>query len=43
MHMSLTTIVNKDDEVLGMIITNLSEQKELERDFIYKRGTIKKE
>ena len=30
-YLSLTTIATKGDEVLGIIITNLSEQKELER------------
>ena len=30
-HISVTTIMNQGEEVLGMIITNLSEQKELER------------
>jgi PAS domain S-box-containing protein len=30
-YISLTTIVDQEEQVLGMIITNLSEQKELER------------
>ncbi|MCJ8165535.1 PAS domain-containing sensor histidine kinase [Pontibacter sp. E15-1] len=30
-YISLTTIADKDEEVLGMIVTNLSEQKELEK------------
>ena len=30
-YISLTTIANKGEEVLGMIITNLSDQKELEK------------
>jgi PAS domain S-box-containing protein len=30
-HISLNTIVDKGEEVMGMIITNLSEQKELEK------------
>ena len=30
-YLSLNTIVDKDQELLGMIVTNLSEQKELEK------------
>ncbi|MFD3003068.1 ATP-binding protein [Pontibacter toksunensis] len=41
-YISLTTIATKGDEVLGIIITNLSEQKELERLTLTKRELSKK-
>lgn len=41
-YVSLTTIATKGDEVLGVIITNLSEQKELERLSLTKKELSRK-